>query len=641
MIIVGIVPTLVLPHDHAKFMTHCGTFYLSMSNLIRLLPDALANQIAAGEVVQRPASVVKELLENAIDAGSTAIKVIIKDAGKTLIQVIDNGTGMSEIDARMSFEKHATSKIRVVEDLFKIQTMGFRGEALASIAAIAQLEMETCHNKETLGTRIVIEGSHIKTQISVSAPQGTKISVKNLFFNVPARRNFLKSNPIETRHIIEEFQRVALAQPDLAFSFYQNSLATYQLPATKLSHRIVHLFGETYKKQLIPCQEETDLLKIRGYIGKPEHAKKTRGEQFFFVNQRFIKSSYLHHAVKNAFEGLLPQNAFPFYALFIDIAPTQIDVNVHPTKTEIKFEDERMVYSILTAAIKKALAIHHITPSIDFEQNINFNPFAAASSTIASSADKITEKNYAQFRSPGIPQQGGIKDWKNLFQNLEESPSEGPTKSATSFQISSTTNTPIEVGLLVPVAESIIKIQLHRRYILTQLKSGILLIDQHAAHERILYEQYLQPLLNHQTRSAQKLLFPVHIPLNPADVVLIQAHVADMHALGFILESFGKDSLIVTGCPTETVGHDLKHLLEGLIEQFKWNQATFSLTTQENLARSLAKRACVQPGKKLQQEEIDMLVDQLFACTHPNYTPTGRKTFVVMTLEAINAIFEE
>jgi DNA mismatch repair protein MutL len=612
-----------------------------MSNFIRLLPDTLANQIAAGEVVQRPSSVVKELLENAIDASSTAIKIIIKDAGKTLIQVIDNGTGMSETDARMSFEKHATSKIRVVEDLYNIQTMGFRGEALASIAAVAQLEMETCDKKEALGTRIIIEGAHVKTQIPIATPQGTKVSVKNLFFNVPARRNFLKSNPIETKHIIEELQRVALAQPGIAFSFYQDNLEVYQLPATKLSHRIVHLFGEAYKKQLIPCQEETDLLKIRGYIGKPEYAKRARGEQFFFVNQRFIRSSYLHHAIKNAFDALLPQNVFPFYVLFIDIAPAHIDVNVHPTKTEIKFNDERMVYAVLTAAVKQALAIHHITPSIDFDQNINFNPFAATSSTTTSSTDKITEKNYVQFRSPGMPQQGGVKNWERVFQNLDKSPSEYSPEVTTSFQVSSTTDVPMEAALLAPAAESVIKIQLHRRYILTQLKSGLLLIDQHAAHERILYEQYLQPLLYNQTRSSQQLLFPVHVPLNPADMVLVQAHVADMHALGFILAPFGKDSLIVTGCPAEAVNHDLKQLLEGLIEQFKWNQATFSLAAQENLARSLAKRACIQPGKKLQQEEINMLVDQLFACTHPNYAPTGRKTFVVMTLEALSTIFEE
>ncbi|MEL6358958.1 MAG: DNA mismatch repair endonuclease MutL, partial [Bacteroidota bacterium] len=311
-----------------------------MSAIIQMLPNNIANQIAAGEVVQRPASVVKELVENAIDAGSSTIKVVIKDAGKTLIQVIDNGSGMSEVDARMSFEKHATSKIRKTEDLFNIQTMGFRGEALASIAAVAQLEMETCPDSETLGTRIVIEGAEFKSQTSVAASRGTKISVKNLFFNVPARRNFLKSNPVETKHIIDELQRAALARPDIAFSFYQNEQEVYQLPITKLSHRIVHLFGDTYKQQLIPCQEETPSLKLRGYVGKPAQAKKTRGEQFFFVNQRFIKSPYLNHAVTNAFEGLLSQGTFPFYVLFIEIDPQRIDVNVHPTKTEIKFEDE-------------------------------------------------------------------------------------------------------------------------------------------------------------------------------------------------------------------------------------------------------------------------------------------------------------
>lgn len=613
-----------------------------MHHLIRLLPDALANQIAAGEVVQRPASVVKELLENAIDADSTAIKVIIKDAGKALIQIIDNGVGMSEVDARMSFEKHATSKIRTSEDLFNIQTMGFRGEALPSIAAIAQLEMETCHKKEALGTRIIIEGSHVKSQTPIATPQGTKVSVKNLFFNVPARRNFLKSNPIETKHIIDELQRAALVQPGVTFAFYQNNLETYQLPATRLSHRIVHLFGESYKKQLIPCQEETDILKIRGYIGKPEHAKKTRGEQFFFVNQRFIKSPYLHHAVKNAFEGLLPQNAFPFYVLFIDIVPAHIDVNVHPTKTEIKFDDERMVYAILATAIKKALAVHHITPSIDFEQNINFDPFATAC-TKTSSKEKITESNYAQFKSPGISQQGGTKDWNELVANLDQLPSASSATSTATLQISSATNAPMptDVASLEPVAEETIKIQLHRQYILTQLKSGILLIDQRAAHERILYEQYLQSLLNKQNRNAQQLLFPVHIPLNPTDLALVQAHATDIHALGFLLASFEKDSMTVTGCPTEVGNHDLKQLLEELIEQFKWNQAQFSMTTQENLAQSLAKRACTQPGKKLQQEEIDILVDQLFACSHPNYTPSGRKTFVVMTLAAINTIFQK
>ena len=604
-----------------------------MSNLIRLLPDTLANQIAAGEVVQRPASVVKELLENAIDAGSTTIKVVIKEAGKALIQVIDDGIGMSEVDARMSFEKHATSKIRTAADLFNIQTMGFRGEALASIAAVAQLEMETCQPKETLGTRILIEGSQVKTQTPIAASQGTKVSVKNLFFNVPARRNFLKSNPIETKHIIDELQRAALVQPGITFSLYQNSLETYQLPATKLSHRIVHLFGENHKEQLIPCQEETDLLKIRGYVGKPKYAKKTRGEQFFFVNQRFIKSAYLHHAVKSAFEGLLPQNAFPFYALFIEIAPDRLDVNVHPTKTEVKFDDERMVYSILAAAIKQALATHHITPSIDFEQNINFNPFTSTAST---TAPGYTDRSYTQFKSSSTPQQGGTQNWEKLFANLDKP----PTDTTTTLQASIATSSTSEATPLGFEAKESIKIQLHKRYILTQLKSGILIIDQHAAHERILYEQYLKPFSNHQHRNAQQLLFPVHISLLPADLALVQAHATDMQALGFVF-SLAKDSLTVTGCPVEAVDHDLKQLLEGVIEQFKWNQAQFSLTQQENIARSLAKRACIKPGKKLQPEEIDMLVDQLFACTHAQHTPDGRKVFLVVTLEHIHTLFQE
>ncbi|MEM9416902.1 MAG: DNA mismatch repair endonuclease MutL [Bacteroidota bacterium] len=608
-----------------------------MSDIIRLLPDNIANQIAAGEVVQRPASVVKELIENAIDAGSSAIKVVIKDAGKTLIQVIDNGIGMSEVDARMSLEKHATSKIKTAEDLFNLHTMGFRGEALASIAAVAQLEMETCRKKEELGTRLVIEGAEFKSQTPVTTPQGTKISVKNLFFNIPARRNFLKSNPVETKHIIDEFQRAALARPDIAFSFYQNEQEVYQLPIAKLSHRIVHLLGDAYKKQLIPCQEATDTLKIHGYIGKPAQAKKTRGEQFFFINQRFIKSPYLHHAVTSAFEGLLPQGAFPFYVLFIEIDPQRIDVNVHPTKTEIKFDDERMVYAILTAAIKQALAVHHVTPSIDFEQNINFDPFGLATPSAASTSSpppggpsKFSEKNYAQFKHSGTAAPSKPQDWEALLKHLEKSSTQ---EAPATLQLASVPDTPA-------VAEETLKVQLHRKYLLTQVKSGVLLIDQQAAHERILYEQYLQPLEHSQSRSAQQLLFPVHIALNAADLALVQAHIQELQALGFVLENFGKDSLIVAGCPAEAADQDLKQLLEGLIEQFKWNQDKLSLTPQENLARSLAKRACIQPGQPLQKEEIDTLVDQLFACQNPNYTPDGRKTLIMLALEDIDKMLQ-
>lgn len=610
-----------------------------MSAIIQLLPNNIANQIAAGEVVQRPASVVKELVENAIDAGSSSIKVVIKDAGKTLIQVIDNGSGMSEVDARMSFEKHATSKIKTSEDLFKIQTMGFRGEAMASIAAVAQLEMETCLGSAQLGTKIVIEGAEIKSQTPVAAPQGTKISVKNLFFNVPARRNFLKSHAVETKHIVEELQRVALAQPDIAFSFYQNEQEIFQLPITKLSHRIVHLLGENYKQQLIPCQEATSSLKLHGYIGKPTQAKKTRGEQFFFVNQRFIKSPYLHHAVTRAFEGLLPQGAFPFYVLFIDIDPQRIDVNVHPTKTEIKFDDEKMVYAILTAAIKKALAVHHVTPSIDFEQNINFDPFslnttiAAPVSTHSSGGSgKFSEKRYTQFKTAGPPKQGP-QNWEALFKHLDQTPEVAQPLATTTLQLSSAHDAS-------DVGRGTLKVQLHKRYILTQVKSGILLIDQQAAHERVLYEQYLQPLQSQQARSSQQLLFPVHVALDSTDLALIQEHNQDLQALGFVLESFGKNSLVITGCPTEAVKQDQKQLLEELIEQFKWHQKELMLPPQENLARSLAKRACIQPGRTLQRAEIDALVDQLFACQNPNYTPDGRPTCLMLTLEDISKMLQ-
>lgn len=594
-----------------------------MNHRIHLLPDVLANQIAAGEVVQRPASVVKELLENAIDAGGKHIKVIIKEAGKTLIQIIDDGIGMSEVDARMSLEKHATSKISTADDLYNIQTMGFRGEALPSIAAVSQLVIETRTQDEELGTCIVAQGAVIKSQEPVATNSGTKVSVKNLFFNVPARRNFLKSTPVETKHIIDEFQRAALAKPDIAFSLYQNDQETYQLPATdKLSHRIVHLFGDSYKKQLVPCQEVTDLIEIRGYIGSPTHAKKTRGEQFFFVNKRFIKSTYLHHAVKRAFEELLSPDTFPFYVLCIDIDPAQIDVNVHPTKTEIKFSDEHMVYAVLASAIKQALAVHHIAPSIDFEQDVNFAP---------PRPNRIAETHYTQLKSLDSPKVNK-QDWDKLFERLNETPKPAPTQSLLSTTSSPPGESPAEP--MTTSQEAPTKLQIHARYILAPVKSGLLLVDQSMAHERILYEQYLQALES-QSGAIQKLLFPHHITLNPSDLVLLQEHEAAFRALGFSIEPFGKDSIIVSGCPTEAASHDPKQLLESLIEQVKWNQKHLKLAIQENLARSLAKRSCLQPGTKLDTKAIDNLVDQLFACQQATYTPDGRKIWLIITLEEL------
>ncbi len=606
-------------------------------NLIRLLPDTLTNQIAAGEVVQRPASVVKELIENAIDAGSTDIKIVIKEAGKTLIQIIDNGQGMSETDACMSFEKHATSKISTAADLFNIRTMGFRGEALASISAVAQMEMSTCTKAGALGTQIVIEGSVVQLQQPIATEKGTKISVKNLFFNIPARRNFLKSNPVETKHIIDEFQRTALARPDIAFALYQNNATTYQLPPAKLSHRIVHLFGETHKSQLVPCEEATDFLKIHGYIGKPTYAKKTRGEQFFFVNQRFIKSSYLHHAVKSTFEGLLPQDAFPFYVLFIDIPPARIDANIHPTKTEIKFDEERTVYAILQAAVKKALAVYHVTPSLDFDQDVNFSPFGLKTKPTPGST--ITEKNYAQFKQLYERKSG---DWEKLFSLLEShgpQPGDTPptviTMPSVANQLKHTAKTQ---GALMQ-ASAMPMIQIHGQYLFAQIKSGAVFIDQEAAHERILYEKYSHALQN-KAIASQQYLFAHTVTLHPGDFALVQDCAKDIRTLGFSFEIGKKNTITVSGYPADTLIHEPQGLFEGLIEQFKCHQAQLSLSSHENWARALAKRACIPVGKKLNATEMDSLVNQLFTCQQPQYTSDGHLVFIMLTLEKIAALFQ-
>jgi DNA mismatch repair protein MutL len=620
------------------------------TNIIRLLPDNLANQIAAGEVIQRPASVVKELVENAVDAESKHIKIVIKDAGKTLIQVIDDGIGMSEVDARMSLEKHATSKISQADDLFNIRTMGFRGEALPSIAAIAQVEIETRTKDAELGTRLVIEASKIKSQDPVGTSLGTTISVKNLFFNVPARRNFLKSAPVETKHIIEEFQHIALARPDIGFSLHQNDQETYHLPPTKLANRIVHLFGDAYKKQLIPCQEHTDIIQIHGYIGNPAYAKKTRGEQFFFVNNRFIKNSYLHHAIKTAYEELIPKDSFPFYTLFIDISPERIDVNVHPTKTEIKFDDERMVYSILQAAISQALA-HHVNPVLDFEQNINFDPLGLQGFSKAKNYPTGTERAYTSFKkfdNPIVNQ----NEWEQLFQKIELDNTrklpidqqqdlsadliEEPPAIPSSINAPTTVEADKTISALLKQerSENTAKMQLHTTYILASVKSGLLLIDQHAAHERILYEKYLQNLKDH-TGTSQQLLFPHQIELNAADFELIHLYEAALNALGFVIEDFGKNSIILVGYPPEAAQHNPKQLIENILEQIKWNQSHLSLGIQENLARSLAKHAAIQKGKRLTSTEIDSLVDQLFGCSNPNHTPDGKKIWTIITLEEL------
>jgi len=667
------------------------TFYSisCMTNLIHLLPDSIANQIAAGEVVQRPASVVKELLENSVDAGATSIQLIVREGGKTLVQVIDDGMGMTETDARMSFERHATSKIRKSEDLFTIRTMGFRGEALASIAAVAQVEMRTRRREVELGTLIRMEGSELKAQETVTSLPGTNILVKNLFFNVPARRNFLKSNSVEMRHILDEFQRVALAHPEIAFSLYQNDLEAYNLPAGKLSHRIVGLFGKNYREQLAACQEETPFVSVTGYIGKPEFAKRTRGEQFFFVNKRYIRHNYLHHAVISAFEGLLPEDCHPFYVLFLDIDPVHIDINVHPTKTEIKFDDERSVYSIVLAAVKKAMGLYNIAPSLDFESDVNFMTSRNGSSSGEDNGKSWLDSRELTGKPPKTPQQKSNEtNWAKLYEEFqtafraeknfegreisardkaavgalpltnppvrdttnddafldvfpEEKPQVQPlVQSGESLTVGSKANDMLAPNVeSAPYGEERITFQLHQRYILTQVKSGMLLIDQQAAHERVLYEKYLATL-KEKNGTAQQMLFPQTVTLNPADFQLVMEIADEIRNLGFVFDALGHHTLLVHGIPADVPQGSEQELLEGLIEQFKSHQSELKLDKRENLARSLARRSAIKPGVRLSVTEMNALIDQLFASSNPHYAPGGNRTLVTMNLEKIAGLFK-
>lgn len=604
-----------------------------MPDIIQLLPDSIANQIAAGEVVQRPASAVKELMENSIDAGAKNVKLIIKEAGKTLLQVIDDGIGMSETDARMSLERHATSKIRKAEDLFELYTMGFRGEALASIAAVAQIELKTRPADQELGTCIVVEGSDIKKQEPVACEKGTSISVKNLFYNIPARRNFLKSNPVELKHIIDEFQRLALAHPEITFSFIQNDEQVYDLPATKLSQRVVNLFGKSYKEQLATCQEETETVKVTGYVGKPDFARKTRGEQFLFVNRRFIRSNYLNHAVMNAFEGLIVENSFPFYVLFIEIDPKHIDVNVHPTKTEIKFDDERAVYAVVRAAVRQAIGSHNLTPAIDFNADVNFI-------SKLNNANSQSKQVYFEERFSTALHRSNSENWEKLYEAPEVKPVaikqqdviETPGVQTLRFESAINQSTP------ATASEEKALFQLHARYIVKQVRSGMMIIDQQAAHERILFEKFLNQLKNKSGQSQQS-LFPQAITFSAADFALALEMQQEIEALGFRFDVFGKNTLVVNGVPANVQAGNEKELFEGLIEQFKVNQSELALPLQENLARALARRASIKTGQPLVREEMQALVDSLFACSTSNYSPEGKPTFFIFELNKIESYF--
>jgi DNA mismatch repair protein MutL len=609
-----------------------------MPDIIHLLPESIANQIAAGEVVQRPASVVKELIENAIDAAATQIRVIIRDAGKSLVQVVDDGCGMSVTDARMCFERHATSKIKTSEDLFRIKTMGFRGEALASISAVAQVQMKTKIQGDELGTRICIEGSKITDSEPAAILHGTSVEVKNLFYNVPARRNFLKSNSVEMRHIIEEFQRAALSHPQIAYNLYQNDMEVYNLPAGKLVKRIVNLFGKNYQSQLVTLQEKTPHFNIKGYIGKPEYAKKTRGEQFIFVNERFIKNNYLNHAVQVGYENLMPKEYYPFFVLFIEIDPNHIDVNVHPTKTEIKFIDERTVYGIIKSAVRQALGQHNITPSLDYDMDINLD---LTTKFGGDSAWKTKQDlDYERFRKD-TPSQSNIKNWEALF---EKETAERPANFKDHFIIESGIHKDEDLNhdqMAVPKSGLDPQtFQIHGKYIISQVKSGMMIINQVYAHQRIVYEKYLNILVT-DSRSTQKLLFPEALDLNPSDFTLLLDIKEEIIRLGFDFNIFGKNSIIINGIPAGITDINEKEVFEGLVEQFKLNKEKLEIGVFENLALSMARYAAIKEGRLLGEEARRSLIDQLFGCKNPNYSPFGGPTYVILGMEHLEGYFKD
>ena len=609
-----------------------------MIDVIRLLPDSLANQIAAGEVVQRPASVVKELLENAIDAKATHIQLLIKDSGKTLIQVIDDGMGMSETDARLSFERHATSKIKSQEDLFKIMTMGFRGEALASIAAIAQVELRTKRQSDTIGTQIRIEASQLKSQEKVATPVGTSIAVKNLFFNVPARRNFLKSNPIELKHIIDEFQRVALAFPEISFVMFHNDTEVYNLAKGKLAQRIVGIFGKNYREHLIPCQEETPLINVKGYVGKPEAAKKTRGEQFFFVNNRFIKHGYLHHALVNAFQELLPKDSFPFYVLFLEISPEHIDINVHPTKTEIKFDDEKSVYAIIQASVRKALGSHNI--GLDFSsQTFDFKieDIVAEKYTPISKFENAENNNIKSYQKT-TRERSNLNNWESIFSGLSKKAS---TEAFEQEANTLFTEDRIYIKAQEKPQESTENktFQLHQRYIVAQVKAGLMIIDQHLAHQRILYDKFLALLQNKGNACvSQQLLFPIHLALNSSDLAILEDLETEIRHIGFVFDK-DQDGIWLRGIPADVAQDQEKEILESFLEQIKNSSDAMQYPNHERIARIMAVRSAIKYGTKLSQTEIQTLIAQLFASSNPNYSPQGEHTFQTLDMVSIGQMF--
>lgn len=625
----------------------CDTNYKILPDIIQLLPDNIANQIAAGEVIQRPASAVKELLENAVDAGADEIRLLINDAGKALIQVIDNGKGMSETDARMAFERHATSKIRNIDDLFRIKTMGFRGEALASIAAVAQVELKTKRAEDDTGVYIEIENSFVKKQEPVAMEQGSSIAMKNLFFNVPARRNFLKSNPSELRHIVDEFTRVAMAFPEIFFSLTSNGQEVFHLEKGSLKQRIVQILGNSYNAKLVSVQEQTDYLNIIGFVGKPETAKKTRGDQYFFVNNRFIKSAYLNHAVMSAFDEMIAKDSFPMYALFIDLDPAQLDINVHPTKQEIKFEDEKIVYAFVQSAVKHALAQFSITPTLDFEldagiQNLDAvnKPFTEEKKSSASSSSlyqTFTQKNQAHF----VEKRSDLGHWKDFYEKKTTDDGQPTTEGSLKYENAVSNlqaSQPSTLNLEPSTFNEGDLLQVHNAYIIVQNDKGYLLINQQNAHERVLYERFSNAVAG-KAIATQSSLFPSTIELSAADAVLLNELLPDLQQLGYLLEPFGNNTFVIQGTPADLLQGNEKTALEKMLEQYKHFSSDLKFSRREKLLRSMSLQQSIKSGTSLTGKEMKVLVTELFECTTPNSTPNGKPTYMSFKKEELDKMF--
>ena len=612
-----------------------------MSGIIQLLPDHVANQIAAGEVVQRPASVVKELIENAVDAKATEIKLIVKDAGKTLIQVIDNGLGMNVTDARLCFERHATSKIRHAEDLFALHTKGFRGEALASIAAVAHVELKTKQDQEELGIHIIIEGSKVIAQDVAVLPKGTSFLVKNLFFNIPARRNFLKSDNIELKHVIDEFERVALAHPNISFTMISNGSEVFNLPSSNYRQRIVNIFGGKTNEKLVPVTEETEILKITGFVGKPEFAKKNRTEQFFLVNNRFIRSPFLHHAIMNAFDGLLRDNNQPSYFLFLEVPPHTIDINIHPTKTEVKFDDEQALYAILRATVKHSLGMFNVAPILDFERDANLDvPYDYKDKTLGSPTIQV-DRSFNPFEpetkkysaSPSYEKSKSAQPhWESLYTNLKQDANEVSVD-------------PFEADLVASklfddksTESQTLIYQFNRKYIINSIKSGLLVIHQNRAHQRILYEQFLTNITIHQA-SSQQLLFPLEIKFSRDEMMYLKEIQPNLEGIGFAFEKMGLDEVIISGLPAQISDTNVTEILHDLIYNLQENLPEDSFSLSDSISKFMAKSVAIKSGKHLNTIELENIVNGLFACKEPNISPFQKPIFITLTTEDLDKRF--